>query len=165
MTLGYGPRPKSVSILMALSAIMALIYLADAAVTFWSLSMTGQASFIDNLKSSGASQWVIDNINGILTVETFLLAALMVIYFLLYIGFQHGRRWAWSLGLALGFLGVFFTVLDLFAFPGVSPFWQFTLEILVPVIVILYLLNPKIKHYFLGAAGETETPEPLEGFN
>ena len=160
--MGYGQRPKSVSILMGLAAIVALIYLADAAVTFWDLSMTGQPSFIQNLKDSGASDWVVQNISAILTVETFILAAIMVIYFLIYIGFQHGRRWAWSLGLALGFIGIFFTLIDLFAFPGVSPFWQFTVELIVPVIITLYLFMPNVKHYFLGAPGETETPEPLE---
>ncbi len=160
--MGYGERPKSVTILMALSAIMALIYLADAIVTFWNLSLTGDANFINYLKSQGATQFVIDNISTILTVETAILFAIMVIYYLEYIGFQHGRKWAWGLGLSLGVVGIFFTVLDLFAFPGVSPFWQYVLEILVPLLILVYLLRPNIKHFFLGAPGETETPEPFE---
>ncbi|HVO77364.1 MAG TPA: hypothetical protein VMS79_00685 [Methanomassiliicoccales archaeon] len=157
--MGYGEKPKSVTILMALAAIMALIYLADALVTFWDLSLTNNAGYIDFLRSQGAADYVINNIGTILTVETIILFAIMVIYYLEYIGFQHGRRWAWGLGLVLGVAGVFFTVLDLFLFPGVSPFWQYTLEIVVPILLLLYLLQPRIRHYFLGAPGETETPD------
>ncbi|MDD1769959.1 MAG: hypothetical protein LUO79_02630 [Methanomassiliicoccales archaeon] len=154
--LGYGPKPTGVSILAVLSALMAVLYLADALVTMFAI---GSVAFAENVKSSGASQWVIANLDTILTVETVLLFAIMVIYFYLYIGFTHGNRWGWSLGIGFSFVGIFFTVSDLLAFPGVSAFWQFTLEILIPVVMLFYLLRPNIKHYFRGSPGETETPD------
>jgi hypothetical protein len=160
--LGYGPKPTGVKILMVASALMALLYLADGLVTMFAI---GSGAFALNVKAAGAQQWVIDNLDTVLTIETVILFAFAVAYFYTYVAFNHGNRWGWGLGLGLSFAGIFFTVFDLIAFPGVSAFWQFTLEIVIPVIMLFYLIRPNVKHFFIGAPGETETPDVDEGFN
>jgi hypothetical protein len=141
---------------MVLSALTAVVYLADALVTMFAI---GNSAFIANLKSAGAPQWVIDNVGTILAVETVLLFAITVVYFMLYVGFQHGNRWAWGLSIGFSIFGIAFTILEFFAFPGIRASWQAILEILIPALILAYITRPSVKHFFIGSSGETETPD------
>jgi len=158
--LGYGPRPFGVTILAILSALVALLFVLATAAALLGFALTTDPSFIQALKDAGAPQWVIDNISLILGVTALASLIFMIVYFLLAFGFWGGRRWAWGLGAVFAVLSIAYSIANFVLFPGVTSVLGLALDILIPLIILIYLMMPGVKMYFKGPAPGMQQPQP-----
>ena len=147
-----------VTILAVLSALLALAFMAATAVAFFGFALTTDASFIQALKDAGASQWVVDNIGLILMVTAVVSLIFMIVCFLLAFGFWGGRRWAWGLGVVFGIISIIYTVVNFVVFPGVTGIASLIISILIPLIILVYLMQPGVKRFFKGNAQAPPAP-------
>jgi len=149
-----------VTILAVLSALVALLFVLATAVAFLGLALTTDPTFIQNLIDQGAPQWVIDNISLILGVTAFVSLVFMIVYFLLAFGFWGGRRWAWGLGVVFAIISIIYTVASYVLFPGVSTILTVALDVLIPAIILIYLMMPGVKAYFMGPVQPMQPAPP-----
>jgi uncharacterized membrane protein (DUF2068 family) len=117
-------------------------------------------TFIQSLKDAGASQFVIDNIATIFLITAIVFFVFMIIYFALSYGFWGGRRWAWGLGLAFAVVNIIWMVLSFVALPGVSGLLSLVADMLIPLIILVYLVQPGVKRYFMEVPQQQFQPLP-----
>ena len=75
---------------------------------------------------------------------TILLLILAITSFCLAYGFWSGKAWAWTIGMALAVFGIIFSVFSLYVRPTLGE----VIYLLANLIVIYYLIQPRIHGYF-----------------
>jgi hypothetical protein len=59
-------------------------------------------------------------------------------------GFWSGKRWAWLSGITLAILGTGFSIFSLYRQPNIGA----AIYLLVDLLLIYYLMQPKVHNYF-----------------
>lgn len=77
------------------------------------------------------------------------------IAFVLAYGLWTGRRWSWTVAVGCAVLGILFAVLSLFVRPRVGPI----IELLLYVLVIYYLMQPRVQAYLGRSVTSSATHE------
>ncbi len=129
--MGYGPRPTGVTILAILSALAALVFLAATAVVFLGVAITTNAG---------------------LMVVAIVSLIFMIVYFLLAFGFWGGRKWAWGLGIVFAIISIVWSIASYVLYPDVSSIGGLIIDILIPLIILIYLNVAGVKKFFKGSA-------------
>lgn len=139
-------RPFGVTILAILDILMGLASLVGALGMFAIAALIGSDAIREAI-GNAVPQWVIDNATiifgalGAITLLTGILA------FLLAYGFLNGKRWAWVLGIAFGVFSIASSVVQSLLL-GTFNIVTVGFSILIPVLIIVYLLQPNVKAWF-----------------
>lgn len=141
-------RPLGVTILAILMILYGIVVLLGALALFGVAAFIGSQQFFDML-GPNVPQWLIDAGPTIFAVLAVVLLIMALIAFLLGWGFLKGKHWAWVLGIIFTVLNILGSVVSAIFSGSLASIATLGLSILIPVIILIYLLLPNTKAWFI----------------
>jgi len=140
-------RPTGVTILAILDVLAGVLMLLLGVGMLIALALVGDPVFQEVLQSE-LPTWALADLSMLLAAMTVLLLAVGVVFIALAYGFLNGKRWAWILAIAFGFLNVGSSVLSALLSLSLSNILTLGFSLVVPVLIIIYLFQPNVKEWF-----------------
>lgn len=140
-------RPAGVTILAVLNALLGILLLLSAACILIALGLAGSQAFQEALAGE-APEWFLANLSLLLGAIGAISLIMGILAMALAYGFLNGKRWAWFLAILYGFLNVGFTAVTTLLNGGLIDILMLGFSILIPVLILVYLFQPKVKAWF-----------------
>jgi hypothetical protein len=147
--LPYRQRPTGVTLLAILNIAIGALLLLAAAALFLSMSLAGDAAFLEALADSGVPEWFMTQLSVILGTMATVSLIMGVLALAVAYGFLNGKGWSWYLAVIYGFLSIGLSVISTLLSGGLLDFLTLGFVIIIPVLIMVYLFQPNVKAWFM----------------
>lgn len=141
-------RPIGVTILAILMILYGVFILIGSLALFGLAALTSMQDFIDQLGTE-VPQWLLDAGPVLFGAAGVVLLIMAIIAFLLAWGFLKGKRWAWIVGIIFVVLSILSSIVSAVFTGSLVSIATLGLSILIPIIILVYLLLPSTKAWFV----------------
>lgn len=135
-------RPLGVTILAILEVLVGILMLISSLGMFALSALIDDPDFMSQLGTE-VPQWFLDAGPTFFLILGIVLLVFAILTFVLAWGFLKGKKWAWWLGVILAVLQIISGVVSIIS-SGVSGI----ISTLIPVLILIYLLQPSVKNWF-----------------
>jgi hypothetical protein len=137
-----------VTILAILMILYGVFILIGSLALFGLAALTSMQDFIDQLGTE-VPQWLLDAGPVLFGAAGVVLLIMAIIAFLLAWGFLKGKRWAWIVGIIFVVLSILSSIVSAVFTGSLVSIATLGLSILIPIIILVYLLLPSTKAWFV----------------
>lgn len=140
-------RPFGVTLLAILEILVGIIYLFGALGSFLLAAVIDVQEIIDQLGQEFPME-IVEAIPSFFAIVGIALLIMAILWFVVAYGYLKGRGWAWTLSVVLLVISILFSVVSgilTFSLGGLA---SMLVGIAIPVIVLVYLFQPKVKAWF-----------------
>ncbi len=142
-------RPLGITILAVLEALLGIFLLLASLGSFIVAALWNNHLVHEALQNSTLPQWISNDPALFFAIVGVASLAIAVLAFVLAYGFLQGRRWAWTLGIAVGIISIVWSLISTFISGfNISQIPSLVISVGIEVVIIVYLFQPGVKAWF-----------------